>query len=50
MDLKKRRRIIQSARWYMMEKKLPPDTPVRFDVVAIWGGTVKIYENAFYIE
>ncbi|WP_346698418.1 YraN family protein [Catenibacillus scindens] len=50
VDLKKRRRITQSARWYMMEKKLPADTPVRFDVVSIWGGTVKIYENAFYIE
>ena len=42
----KRRRIIQAARHYLMVKGLD-DVPCRFDVVAIVGDRLDVYENAF---
>ena len=47
VDLKKQRRICQSAAIYMQKSRFEPDMPVRFDVVAILGGTVSLYKNAF---
>lgn len=43
---RKRRRIRFAARHYLMVKKLD-DVPCRFDVVAIVGTTVTVYEEAF---
>lgn len=47
---KKQRRILETAKWYLMERKLSFDRPLRFDVVAICGSDVKLYQNAFYAE
>lgn len=43
----KQRRISKAAAWYLAEHGLPMEKDCRFDVVAILGETIKIYENAF---
>lgn len=47
VDLKKQRRISQSAMVYMQKSRFSADTPVRFDVLAILGDKVTLYKNAF---
>lgn len=47
VDSKKIRRIVQTARYYMMKQGLPEDTPCRFDVVMISGNAVSVIQNAF---
>ncbi|MCC8044755.1 MAG: YraN family protein [Clostridiales bacterium] len=49
VDVKKQRRIIRAARWYLMEKHLPEDTPVRFDVVAFDKEEIRVIKDAFWI-
>lgn len=47
----KKRRICQGARFYMREKRIPEDTPIRFDVIIIVGNEIQLIQNAFdYIE
>ncbi len=48
VDGRKQMRIRQTARWYMKMKRLPANTPVRFDVMAVSGGDIQLYKNAFY--
>lgn len=43
----KRRRIIQTARYYMLRRGYPETTPCRFDVAAICGDEIRIIKNAF---
>ncbi|MCH5252309.1 MAG: YraN family protein [Lachnospiraceae bacterium] len=47
ISMKKIRKICQCARYYMKEKKIPMDTPVRFDVVFIIGEQIRLIKNAF---
>ncbi|MCD8369345.1 MAG: YraN family protein [Clostridiales bacterium] len=48
VDLRKQRRISRTTLWYYMEKKLPEETPCRFDVIAIHrDGRIQHIENAF---
>lgn len=47
VTFRKQRNISKTAAWYMAEKNLALDTPVRFDVVAITPDQVRIYKNAF---
>lgn len=47
VDLRKQRRIINSARWYLMEHGCPEDEPCRFDVVAFLGGEAVLIRDAF---
>lgn len=44
---RKRQRIVQGAVYYMYREKTAPDTPVRFDVVAIEGERIFHFKNAF---
>lgn len=37
VDCRKQQTIFRAASWYMREKRLPEDTPCRFDVIAIRG-------------
>lgn len=48
VNVRKQMKIRQTARWYMMAKHLPPQTPVRFDVVSICGSDIQLFKNAFY--
>lgn len=43
----KQRRIYQTARWYLAEKKLPETTPCRFDVISILGDELRQIKDAF---
>ena len=43
----KQRTICRVASLYMRIKKLPPTTPVRFDVVSIQGEDIRLFRNAF---
>ena len=43
----KARTISKVADYYMVSRKLPADSPVRFDVVAIEGEEMRWYKNAF---
>lgn len=43
----KQRKISQGAAFYMREKRLFPDTPVRFDVVFMVGDDIQLIRNAF---
>lgn len=45
---RKQMKIRQTAQWYMMARHLPPQTPVRFDVVSICGSDIQLFKNAFY--
>ena len=47
VGLRKRHRILSAARWYLMEKHYPEDTPVRFDCIGITGGEILWIKDAF---
>lgn len=44
---KKIRNISRCARYYIYKEHVPPDVPMRFDVIAIDGDTVTHLVNAF---
>ena len=46
----KQRRMIHSARYYMLVNHYKEDTPCRFDVVVILGDKIEIIQNAFGVE
>ena len=48
LTLRKRKRIIATARAYL--SKVRSDLSVRFDLVAIQGGKITLYQDAFQIE
>ncbi|MCD7957901.1 MAG: YraN family protein [Lachnospiraceae bacterium] len=48
VDAKKQKRIIRAARWYLMERHLSEETPVRFDVVAFDGEEARVIKDAFW--
>ena len=48
VTLSKARTISKTADYYRLCKKIPEDTKIRFDVVAIEGENFKWYKNAFY--
>jgi putative endonuclease len=47
VDLRKIRTISKVADYYRLYRKIPSDAKIRFDVVAIEGGSFKWYKNAF---
>ena len=47
VDIRKARKISKVADYYRVVKKLPPDTGIRFDVVAIESEEIRWYKNAF---
>ena len=47
VDARKQRRIYRAAQYYLSFKNLSPDTPCRFDVVAVEGADVRLIKNAF---
>ncbi len=47
VTLKKQRTIVGTARYYMLKNGYPPETPCRFDVVAITGEKIRLVKNAF---
>ncbi len=47
VDFRKAKVISKVADYYMVCKKLPSDTKVRFDVVAIEGDQIRWHKNAF---
>ncbi len=60
VDARKRHRIYEAARYYMLSNRIYTDTPMRFDVVAIEGDepkrdgsnhtvAVRIIKNAFML-
>lgn len=44
---KKMRRMGKAAEGYMMENRILPDTPMRFDVILILGEEITLIRNAF---
>jgi putative endonuclease len=47
VDRKKQDRICAAARFYLYRFRIDPAMPVRFDVVTIDGGKVRLIRNAF---
>lgn len=47
VDVRKQRRISQTALYYCYQKRIPQTQPCRFDVVAILGEQVEHIKNAF---
>lgn len=47
VDIRKARTISKVADYYMVCKKLPSDTMIRFDVVAIEGEEIRWHKDAF---
>lgn len=47
VNIKKQKKIIQTAKYYLFQKKLSEDTSCRFDVVAILGEEITLIRNAF---
>lgn len=39
-----------SAVYYCMKNNIPADTPVRFDVVAVWDKDITLLKNAFELQ
>lgn len=44
---RKMQRMGKAAMFYLCEKKVSPDTPVRFDVIFILQGEISLIRNAF---
>jgi len=49
VDVRKQRVISKVALFYLARYRIPPDTPLRFDVVAIEGERIRWIRNAFSI-
>ncbi|MBO4627832.1 MAG: YraN family protein [Lachnospiraceae bacterium] len=47
VDAKKQLRIRRAAAWFLKEQRIPEDTPVRFDVVAMDSREIRLYKDAF---
>ena len=47
VDAKKQMRIRRAAEWFLKEQRVPSDTPVRFDVVAMDSREIRLYKDAF---
>ena len=47
VDFRKQQKIIAVSKYYLMEKKLPDNTDMRFDVIGILGNEITHVENAF---
>lgn len=47
---KKIRNICKCARYYIYRERIDPDTPIRFDVIAVDGERITHLENAFETE
>lgn len=47
VDRKKRLKIIRTADYYRVRKRVPEDVPCRFDVICVCTGTITHHENAF---
>lgn len=47
VGIRKQRKICRTADYYMLIHGCPPDTPVRFDVIAIDGEKMQWIKNAF---
>lgn len=43
----KQRKICRVSQFYLFKHKISPDTPIRYDVVAVLGGQIEILKNAF---
>lgn len=50
VDIRKQRVISRAALYYLAEHGLGEDTPCRFDVAAVLGDHIQIYENAFAFQ
>ncbi len=46
----KQKRIIRTARYYMLKHHLPEDTPVRFDVIGMSPGETVHIRDAFHVS
>lgn len=44
----KMRNICRASQFYMKEKRILPDTPIRYDVVMIIGEELTLMRNAFF--
>lgn len=47
VDFRKRRKILQVAKYYLFENHVDPETPVRFDCIGITEGEIRWVKNAF---
>ena len=47
VDAKKQMRIRRAAECFLKEQRVPADTPVRFDVVAMDSREIRLYKDAF---
>ena len=47
VDVRKQRRICMAARFYLRKYHIDPEMPVRFDVVSIDQGRIRLIRNAF---
>ncbi len=47
VGLHKMRKITRTAGYYMLKKRIPADTPCRFDVVVILDQEISLIQNAF---
>lgn len=47
VDSRKMSRIRKAALCFLTEHRLPPDTAIRFDVVAMDEREIRLYQNAF---
>lgn len=50
VDRKKRRKITQTARYYLLTHGYGEDTACRFDVAAILGDEIRLIRDAFWME
>ena len=47
VTVRKQLRMQKAAQYYLYKANLPQNTPCRFDVIAINGETIELFENAF---
>lgn len=47
VDMRKQRRIVRAASWYLNEKHIAADKACRFDVVSYLGDEITLIQDAF---
>lgn len=51
VDIKKQQKIIKTAQYYLINKRIFNDVPIRFDVVEVLAdNSVVVWEDAFRVE
>ena len=47
VNIAKQRKICRVSRYYMLKRRISPDTAIRYDVISVLGSEMELVKNAF---